>query len=89
MHQRVTLFLLVAAGLLFLSLAPVSRAEGGLEEGLDDDLDVEDELDLGLAGTDDEGEGLEEEGEDEAPPAPKTPPVPKVRPRQPAGGARV
>uniref|UniRef100_A0A3P9HPN4 Calnexin n=1 Tax=Oryzias latipes TaxID=8090 RepID=A0A3P9HPN4_ORYLA len=48
MHQRAALFLLVAAGLLFLNLAPVSRAEGGLEEGLDDDLDVEDELDLGL-----------------------------------------
>ncbi|KAI3351545.1 hypothetical protein L3Q82_020228, partial [Scortum barcoo] len=73
MDQRVGLFVLLAAGLLCLSLAPLSRAEDLVEDDLGDDMDVEDELDLGLAGA--EGE---EELEDEAPPAPKTPPTPKV-----------
>ncbi|XP_072251284.1 calnexin isoform X1 [Leuresthes tenuis] len=75
MHQRVVLFVLLAAGLLCLSLAPVSQAQEPDEDGLSDDVDVEDELDLGLAGTEDEDEDLEG---DEAPPAPKTPPIPKV-----------
>lgn len=80
MDQKVGLFVLLAAGLLCLSLAPVSRAEEDLiEDGLGDDMDVEDELDLGLAGADDEEEELEGDMQDEAPPEPKTPPTPKVR----------
>lgn len=79
MDQRVGLFVLLAAGLLCLSLAPVSRAEDLVEDSLGDDVDVEDELDLGLAGADEEEEELEGDLQDEAPPAPKTPPTPKVR----------
>lgn len=78
MDQRVGLFVLLVAGLLCLSLAPVSRADDLVEDGLDDDVDVEDELDLGLAGAEEEEE-LEGDAQDEAPPAPKTPPTPKVR----------
>lgn len=80
MDQRVGLFVLLAAGLLCLSLAPVSRAEDLVEDILGDDMDVEDELDLGLAGAEEEElEDLEGDMQDEAPPAPKTPPTPKVR----------
>lgn len=78
MDQRVGLFILLAAGLLCLSLAPVSRAEDPVEDGLDDDMDVEDELDLGFGGAEEEEE-LEGDVQDEAPPTPKTPPTPKVR----------
>ncbi|XP_069000035.1 calnexin isoform X1 [Embiotoca jacksoni] len=78
MDQRVGFFLLLAAGLLCLSLAPVSRADDLIEDILGDDVDVEDELDLGLAGAEDEEEELEGDVLDEAPPAPKTPPTPKV-----------
>nr|XP_020494017.1 calnexin-like [Labrus bergylta] len=76
MDQRVGLFVLLAVGLLCLTLAPVSRAEDLVEDSLGDDMDVEDELDLGMAG--DEDEELEGDMQDEAPSAPKTPPVPKV-----------
>ncbi|KAL3973477.1 anoctamin-2 [Sarotherodon galilaeus] len=77
MNQRVGLFVLLAAGLLCLSLAPVSRGDDLVEDGLDgDDADVEDEMDLSLAG--DEDEDLEDDVQDEAPPAPKTPPSPQV-----------
>lgn len=75
MDQRVGLFVLLAAGLLCLSLAPVSRAQDPVEDGLGDDIDVEDDLDLSLA----EEEELEGDVQDEAPSAPKTPPTPKVR----------
>lgn len=76
MNQRVGLFVLLAAGLLCLSLGPVSRADDLVEDGLDgDDADVEDEMDLSLA----EDEDLEDDVQDEAPPAPKTPPSPQVR----------
>ncbi|GLD63570.1 calnexin-like protein [Lates japonicus] len=78
MDQRVGLFILLVAGLLCLSLAPISRADDLVEDGLDDDVDVEDELDLGLAGAEEEEEELEGDAQDEAPPAPKTPPTPKV-----------
>uniref|UniRef100_A0A8C4HE24 Calnexin n=1 Tax=Dicentrarchus labrax TaxID=13489 RepID=A0A8C4HE24_DICLA len=79
MDQKVGLFILLAAGLLCLSLTPVSRAEDLVEDGLGDDVDVEDELDLGLAGAEEEDlEDLEGDAQDEAPPAPKTPPTPKV-----------
>lgn len=78
MDQRVGLFFLLAAGLLCLTLVPVSRAEDVVEDGLDDDVDVEDELDLGLAGAEEEEE-LEGDVQDEAPATPKTPPTPKVR----------
>lgn len=78
MDQRFGFIVLLAAGLLCLSLAPVSRAQEPMEGGLDDDMDVEDELDLGLAGAEDEEE-LEGDVQDDAPHAPKTPPTPKVR----------
>ncbi|CAG5993626.1 unnamed protein product [Menidia menidia] len=78
MHQRVVLFVLMAAGLLCLAMATV-RAEAPEEEGLGDELDVEDELDLGLAGAEDEDE--EDLEPEEAPSAPKAPAVPKVRGR--------
>lgn len=82
MNQRVGLFVLLAAGLLCLTLAPVCRAHDDDDDDLanhdhgdmDMDMDVEDE-DLGL----DLDEDLEGDVEDDAPPAPKTPPVPKVR----------
>ncbi|XP_068596286.1 calnexin [Brachionichthys hirsutus] len=76
MDQRLGLFVLLAGGLLCLGLIPVSRAQE-LDDYLGDDMDIEDELDLGLAGTEEEEEP-EGEMQDEAPPPPKTPPVPKV-----------
>uniref|UniRef100_A0A3Q3MGE1 Calnexin n=1 Tax=Mastacembelus armatus TaxID=205130 RepID=A0A3Q3MGE1_9TELE len=78
MDQRFGLFILLAAGLLCLSLAPTSWAEDTDEDALGDDVDVEDELDLGLNEAEDEDEELEVDEQDEAPPAPKTPPTPKV-----------
>lgn len=67
MDQRVGLFILLAAGLLCLSLVPVCRAQEEIEdiEGEDVDVDVEDDL--------------EEDAQDEAPAAPQTPPTPKVK----------
>lgn len=67
MNQRVGLFILLAGGLLCLSLVPVCRAQDDIEdiEGEDVDVDVEDEL--------------EEGAQDEALVAPKTPPTPKVK----------
>uniref|UniRef100_A0A1A8IA34 Calnexin n=1 Tax=Nothobranchius kuhntae TaxID=321403 RepID=A0A1A8IA34_NOTKU len=79
MHQKVALLVLLAAGLLCLSLTPVSRAEDLDLDVEGDDMDVEDELDLGLAGADEEEEeDLDDEGLGEAPPSPKTPAAPKV-----------
>lgn len=78
MDQRVWLSVLLAAGLLCLSLAPVSQAEDLVEDTLSDDVDVEDELDLDVAGVDDEEEELDGDMQNEGPPAPKTPPTPKV-----------
>ncbi|XP_029368871.1 calnexin isoform X2 [Echeneis naucrates] len=69
MDQRVGLFIFLALGLLCLSVAPVSQAQDVV-----DDVDVEDEDDLGLAGAEDELDG---ELQEEAPPAHKTP-TPKV-----------
>lgn len=73
MDQRVGFFLLLALGLLCLSLSPVTQANDLLDDGMDDDMDVEDEL----AGPEDED--LDGDLEDEAPSAPKPPPPPKVR----------
>ncbi|XP_034545953.1 calnexin isoform X1 [Notolabrus celidotus] len=79
MNQRVGLFVLLAAGLLCLTLVPVSRAEDLVEDGLGDDMDVEDEeLDLSLGGAEEEEDELDVDMQDEEPPAPKTPPAPKV-----------
>uniref|UniRef100_A0A3P8W570 Calnexin n=1 Tax=Cynoglossus semilaevis TaxID=244447 RepID=A0A3P8W570_CYNSE len=72
MDQRVGFFLLLALGLLCLSLSPVTQANDLLDDGMDDDMDVEDEL----AGPEDED--LDGDLEDEAPSAPKPPPPPKV-----------
>ncbi|XP_074505665.1 calnexin isoform X1 [Sebastes fasciatus] len=80
MDQKVVLFVLLAAGLIFIGLAPLSQAEDLMDDGLGDDVDVEDELDLGLAGAEEEEE-LDLEGDmqdEEAPAEPKTPPIPKV-----------
>ncbi|KAM8909484.1 calnexin [Spinachia spinachia] len=78
MDQKVGLLVLLAVGLLCLSVAPFSRAEDLMEDVLGDDVDVEDDLDLdlGLAGAEEEEQ--EEDLQDEAPAAPKTPPTPKV-----------
>lgn len=67
MDQRVGLFILLAAGLLCLSLVPICRAHDEIEDigGEDVDVDVEDEL--------------EEDAQDEAPTTPQAPPTPKVR----------
>lgn len=71
---------LLAAGLLCLNLIPICRAEDPVEDALQAELDVEDELDPGFVGAEEEDdEELEGDLEDEAPPAPKTPPTPKVR----------
>lgn len=73
MDQRVGLFVLLAAGILCLSLAPASWAEDALDEDLGDDMDVEDELDLGLAEDEELEGGAQAEVTAEAPP-----PAPKV-----------
>uniref|UniRef100_UPI003AAC120E calnexin n=1 Tax=Centroberyx gerrardi TaxID=166262 RepID=UPI003AAC120E len=81
MDQKVRLCVLLAVGLFCLSLAPVAwaQAEDLVEDVLGDELDVEDELDLGVAGVDEEEEELDGEAQaDEAPSAPKAPPTPKV-----------
>ncbi|KAK1904617.1 Calnexin [Dissostichus eleginoides] len=74
---------LLALGLLVcLSLPPVCGAQDGLqdvmEEGLEEEMDVEDELDLGLAAGEEEEEMMEGDAQEEAPAEPKTPPIPKV-----------
>lgn len=73
MDQRISFLVLLAAGLLCLGLIPSCRAGEPGDDALQEDLDVEDELEPGFV------EAEEEELEDEAPPAPKTPPIPKVR----------
>lgn len=79
MEQKIRFLVLLAAGLLCLNLIPICWAEDPMEDVLQEDLDVEDELDPGFVGAADEDEELEAELQDEAPPTPKTPPVPKVR----------
>ncbi|KAK5924566.1 hypothetical protein CgunFtcFv8_017169 [Champsocephalus gunnari] len=74
---------LLALGLLVcLSLPPGCGAQDGLqdvmEEGLEEEMDVEDELDLGLAAGEEEDEMMEGDAQEEAPAEPKTPPIPKV-----------
>ncbi|XP_075961413.1 calnexin isoform X1 [Anarhichas minor] len=77
MDQKVGLLvLLLAVGLLCLSLAPVSQAEDLMEDVLGDELDVED--DLGIAGREEEEELEGDIQDEEAPLTPKTPPIPKV-----------
>uniref|UniRef100_A0A3Q3GZA4 Calnexin n=1 Tax=Kryptolebias marmoratus TaxID=37003 RepID=A0A3Q3GZA4_KRYMA len=76
MHQKVVLVVLLAAGLLCLTLAPVSQAQDLTEDDQVDDMDVEDDLDLAGVG-EEEDEELEGDMQDEAPP-PKTPEAPKV-----------
>lgn len=76
MNRRVWLCVVMAAGLLCLSVVPTSRAEDLVEDTLGEDVDVEDELDLDLAGDE---EDLEADLQDEAPPTLKAPPTPKVR----------
>ncbi|CAK6979822.1 calnexin [Scomber scombrus] len=76
MDQRVWLSVLLALGLVCLSLAPVSRADDVMEDALGDDVDVEDELDLDVAGVEDDEEELDLQ--DEAADAPKAPAIPKV-----------
>lgn len=79
MDQKISFLVLLAAGLLCLNLIPICRAGESLEDGLQEDLDVEDELDPGFVGAEEEDdEDLEGDVQDEAPPAPKTPPTPKV-----------
>lgn len=77
MDQKIR-FLVLAAGLLCLNLIPICWADDPVEDVLQEDLDVEDELDPGFVGAE-EDEELEGDLQDEAPPTPKTPPVPKVR----------
>ncbi|KAI4789576.1 hypothetical protein KUCAC02_035157 [Chaenocephalus aceratus] len=74
---------LLALGLLVcLSLPPGCGAQDGLqdvmEEGLEEEMDVEDELDLGLAAGEEEDEMMEGDAQEEAPAEPKAPPIPKV-----------
>ncbi|XP_056899479.1 calnexin isoform X2 [Takifugu flavidus] len=77
MDQKIRFLVLLAAGLLCLNLIPICWAEDPVEDVLQEDLDVEDELDPGFVGAE-EDEELEGDLQDEAPPTPKTPPVPKV-----------
>lgn len=80
MDQKISFLVLLAAGLLCLNIIPICWAGESLEDGLQEDLDVEDELDPGFVGAEEEDdEDLEADLQDEAPPAPKTPPTPKVR----------
>lgn len=76
MHQKVVLAVLLAAGLLCLSLAPVAQAQDLTEDDQADDVDLEDVLDMA------EDEELEGDVQDEAPPPPTIPAAPKVRRRQ-------
>lgn len=78
MDQKIRFLVLLAAGLLCLNLIPICWAEDPVEDVLQEDLDVEDELDPGFVGAEEEEE-LEGDLQDEALPTPKTPPVPKVR----------
>lgn len=74
MDRRLGFLVLLAAGLLVLGLAPATSAEDHLDQVLDqdDELDVEDELDLGLVDEEEEGgDAPEEEVAKAAPPAPK------------------
>lgn len=78
MHQKVVVAVLLAAGLLCLSLAPVAQAQDLTEDDQADDGDLEDVLDL--AGVEEEeDEELEGDVQDEAPPPPTIPAAPKVR----------
>ncbi|XP_075995052.1 calnexin [Genypterus blacodes] len=70
MDLRVISSLLLAVGLLCLTFSPASQAEDLNEDGLGEDMDVEDELDLGLTGGSDDEEELEVETQDKAPRAP-------------------
>ena len=79
MDQKLGFLVLLAAGLLCLNLIPICRAEEPVEDALQEDLDAEDELDPGFVGAEEDDEALDGDLEDEAPPAPKTPPTPKVR----------
>ncbi|XP_014828157.1 PREDICTED: calnexin isoform X2 [Poecilia mexicana] len=72
MHQKALLFVLLVAGLLCIGLAPTCWAQ---DQNQDEDADVEDDLDLDLAGTEDDDEL---DGDEETPPTPKAPAVPKV-----------
>lgn len=82
MDQKIRFLVLLAAGLLCLNLISICWAEDPMEDVLQEDLDVEDELDPGFVGAE-EDEELEGDLQDEAPPTPKTPPVPKVRLKPP------
>ncbi|KAF7658037.1 hypothetical protein LDENG_00018230 [Lucifuga dentata] len=84
-HKSLGVCVFLAVGLLSLSLSPAVQAEDLIEDALSDDLDVEDDLDLGVAGTNDdvEEEELDVDIQDEAPPAPKIPPTPKVNYKAP------
>lgn len=71
MDLRVISSLLLAAGLLCLTLAPAAQTEDLIEDGLGD-VDVEvDEMDLGMAVADDDEEELDVETQVAALPAPK------------------
>ncbi|XP_037116432.1 calnexin isoform X2 [Syngnathus acus] len=73
MDRTVWLFVVLAMGVLCLSLAPACVAHDPDEDLLGEDMDVEDEdLDMDL-GADDEPED-----DHDTPAPPKTPPVPKV-----------
>ncbi|KAM3866760.1 calnexin [Diretmus argenteus] len=80
MDQKVRLCVLLAVGLLCLSLAPAAQAqvEDLIEDDLGDDMDVEDDLELGLAGAGEEEEEELDGDAEKAPPPSKEPPAPKV-----------